>query len=55
MEYDTKRCQIWFKGKCTSEEEREKRPLIEARLELRAMDDRLRKLRDPIEKTRSKI
>lgn len=46
MECDMKRCQIWFKGKCTSEEERDKCPLMEARASLRAADETIRKMKE---------
>lgn len=39
MTCDFKNCRLWGDGECTDEEEREKCPLMEARLDLRAADD----------------
>ena len=49
MDCDFKNCLLWADGKCTDEEEREKCPLMKARLELRASDDAFRKLMEKFE------
>ena len=49
MDCDFKNCNLCVSGECTDEEERDKCPLMEARLELRSCDDALRKLRKELE------
>ena len=49
MTCDFKNCSLWVDGECTDEEEREKCPLMEARLDLRATDDAFRKLSRELE------
>lgn len=49
MNCDFKNCRLYVSGECIDEEERDKCPLMEARLELRSCDDALRKLRKQLE------
>ena len=50
MDCDFKNCRLWLDGECIDEEEREKCPLMEARLDLRAADDAFGKLKRELEK-----
>lgn len=49
MDCDLKNCRLCINGKCIDDEERDKCPLMEARLELRSCDDAFRKLRRKLE------
>lgn len=51
MYCDFNDCRLWLDGECTDEEKREKCPLMEARLDLRAADDVINKLNRKLEKT----
>lgn len=50
MNCDFKNCRLWANDECTDEDEREKCPLMEARLNLRAADDAFGKLNRELEK-----
>ena len=49
MHCDFKNCRLWAYSECTDEEEREKCPLMEDRLNLRAADDAICRLKRELE------
>lgn len=50
MYCDFKNCRLWANNECTDEEVREKCPLMEDRLNLRAADDAICRLKRELER-----